>query len=294
MANSMTSYGRSTGNTGTKAVTVEIKSVNSRYLDLSIRISKGFTFLEEKLRQYIASRISRGKVDLYIGIEVTADSGARMELDSEYAASYISALKELRDRFSLTDDISVMSVSQNRDIFRTVRDEEDQNKVFSEILPFLDEALEGFARMRAAEGENIAADLIEKKNSLVPMTEKISSLSERCIKNYKDKFEARLRRILDESGVEIDQQRILTECAIYADKVAIDEELVRLSSHFKAYDEIFSLYEPVGRKLDFLLQEMNREVNTIGSKCSDAEIARVVVDIKCELEKIREQVQNLE
>jgi len=294
MVKSMTAYGRSVGTVGAKAVSVEIKSVNSRYFDPTIKISKGFSFLEDKIRVYLQNRISRGKVDFWLGIDLIEDAGVHLTLDRAYAESYIKALKELRDGFSLTDDISVMSVAQNRDIFRAVRDEEDQNKVFEEVLPFIDEALAGFDTMRQKEGANIASDLLAKKASLIPMTETIAARSAECTRGYREKFESRLRKIIGDSGISIDEQRILTECAIYADKIAIDEELVRLGSHFKAFDEIFTYDEPIGKKLDFLLQEMNRETNTIGSKCSDAAIARIVVDIKCELEKIREQVQNLE
>ena len=294
MAKSMTAYGRSVGTTETKAVTVEIKSVNSRYLDLQVKVSRGFTFLEEKIKQLLQTRISRGKVDFYLGIDVIKDSATHLSVDTAYAASYVSALKQLRDLYSLTDDISVMTVAQNKDVFKTVKDEEDETAVWNEVLPFINDALDRFDAMKRAEGENIRADLLAKKENIKIMADAVASKSEECTASYKEKFEARLRKLISDNSIMIDEQRILTECAIYTDKVAIDEELVRLDSHFKAFEDIFSLDEPIGRKLDFLLQEMNRETNTIGSKCSDAEIAHIVVDIKCELEKIREQVQNLE
>lgn len=294
MAKSMTAYGRSVGTTDTKAVSVEIKSVNSRYLDPQIKVSRGFTFLEEKIKQLIQTRISRGKVDFYLGIDVIKDDTTHISVDTAYAGSYVAALKQLRDLYSLSDDISVMTVAQNRDVFKTVKDEEDEAAIWSEVLPFINEALDRFDDMRSAEGENIKADLLSKKENIRAMTKVVSARSDECTAAFKEKFEARLRKILDDNSIVIDEQRVLTECAIYTDKIAIDEELVRLDSHFKAFDEIFTLDEPIGRKLDFLLQEMNRETNTIGSKCSDAEIAHTVVDIKCELEKIREQVQNLE
>ena len=290
----MTAYGRSVGTTDTKAVTVEIKSVNSRYFDPQIKISRGFTFLEEKIKQLLQTRISRGKVDFYLGIDVIKDNATHLSVDTAYAESYVAALKQLRDLYSLSDDISVMTVAQNKDVFKTVKDEEDEAAVWNEIQPFINDALDHFDRMRHTEGENIRTDLLAKKESIKEMTKVISERSSECTAAFKEKFETRLRKILDDNSIVIDEQRVLTECAIYTDKIAIDEELVRLDSHFKAFDDIFSLDEPVGRKLDFLLQEMNRETNTIGSKCSDAEIAHTVVDIKCELEKIREQVQNLE
>ena len=294
MAKSMTAYGRSVGTTDTKAVTVEIKSVNSRYFDPQIKISRGFTFLEEKIKQLLQTNISRGKVDFYLGIDVIKDSTTRLSVDTAYAESYVAALKQLRDLYSLSDDISVMTVAQNKDVFKTVKDEEDEAAVWDEVLPFINEALDRFDSMRRTEGENIKADLLAKKESIKAMTKAVSARSDECTAAFKEKFETRLRKILDDNSIVIDEQRVLTECAIYTDKIAIDEELVRLDSHFKAFDDIFKLDEPIGRKLDFLLQEMNRETNTIGSKCSDADIAHTVVDIKCELEKIREQVQNLE
>lgn len=294
MAKSMTAYGRAVGTTDTKVITVELKSVNSRYFDPQIKISRGYSFLEDKVKVYLQNSITRGKVDFYLGIDTVQDGSVRLALDRAYAESYIAALKELRDSFSLSDDISVMTVAQNKEMFRTVRDDPDESEIWNEVLPFIDEALGNFTAMRTAEGNNISKDLLDKKDGIIKLTETIAANSEKCTASYRNKFETRIRKILSDNEIAIDEQRILTECAIYADKIAVDEELVRLGSHFKAFDEIFRQNEPVGRKLDFLLQEMNREVNTIGSKCSDADIARIVVDIKCELEKIREQVQNLE
>jgi len=294
MAKSMTAYGRATGQTNGKNITVEIKSVNSRFFDPNIKISRAFSFLEDRVKARVQKEITRAKVDVYIGVEITENVGCSVNLDSAYAQSYIEALKNLRDSFGLTDDITVMSVAQNREIFTYVKPEEDAEKDWADILPFLEEALESHSQMRAKEGENLINDISRKKASIMEYAQKIALRSKDCVDLYREKFESRLRALLDDKGLAFDDQRILTECAIYADKVAIDEELVRLSSHFRAFDEIVSSSEPVGRKLDFLLQEMNRETNTIGSKCSDSEIAHTVVAIKCELEKIREQIQNLE
>ncbi len=294
MAKSMTAFGRASAIIEGRAVTFEIKSVNSRFLDAQIKISRGFSFLEEKLREYIVSRISRGKVDVYLGIDVIENTGAEVLLDLPYAESYVKALKELRDKFSLADDISVMTVAQNRDLFIPWRPEEDTDKLWGLVLPVIDEAFCKFDNMRQTEGQNLKRDLLDKKKNVRATVEIIKSRSAECTASYREKFEARLKKILDDSNVVIDEQRVLTECAIYTDKVAIDEEIVRLYSHFDSFDEIFEENAPVGRKLDFLLQEMNRETNTIGSKCSDADIAHMVVDIKCELEKIREQIQNIE
>ena len=294
MANSMTAYGRSSGTVNGKSVTVELKSVNSRFFDPQIKITRNYSYLEEKLKSYVRDFVTRGKVDIYLGIEIIENQGSSVLLDSAYAESYITALRTLRDTFSLTDDISVMSVAQNKELFIFRKAEEDVEKTWNEVLPFVKEALERFDAMRRAEGENLKTDLIEKKNNIKALIDEIQLQSEKCTQGYREKFTARLRKIIDDNSIMLDEQRRLTECAIYADKVAIDEEIVRLSSHFQSFDNIFSESGPIGRKLDFLLQEMNRETNTIGSKCSDADIARIVVEVKCELEKIREQIQNIE
>lgn len=294
MARSMTAYGRSTGTSEGKNITVEIKSVNSRYFDPSIKITRNYSYLEEKIKNYIQTKISRGKVDFWLGIDVVENIGCDIALDSAYAESYIRALEELRDKFNLKDDISVMRIAGNRDLFIITKPEEDIEKIWSEVLPFVDEALMAFCEMREREGANLCRDLNEKKENIKHIVSEISNRSSVCVQQHREKLEARIKQLLEGYQVTIDEQRILTESAIFADKIAIDEELVRLASHFEAFDDILKSQEPVGRKLDFLVQEMNRETNTIGSKCNDAEIAHYVVDIKCEIEKIREQVQNLE
>lgn len=294
MAKSMTAFGRARRELDGKTVTVEIKSVNSRYLDLQIRTSRMCSPLEDRIKSRVSAAISRGKVELSISIDQTKKSNAAVELDTAYAESYINALRKLRDTFSLSDDISVMTVAQNRDVFSVSLAEADLDRLWEEILPVLDEALESFDRMRAAEGERLHIDLVGKKEKILSLVDRVEQMSASSVDGYREKFEARIRKLISESGVEIDEARILTECAIYADKVAIDEEIVRLRSHFVAFDEIFAQSEPIGRKLDFLVQEINRETNTIGSKCTDSSIARIVVDIKSEIEKIREQIQNIE
>lgn len=294
IAKSMTAYGRSTGSVNGKNVTVEIKSVNSRYFDPTIKVTRNYSFLEEKIKKHVQSHISRGKVDVWLGIEVVENIGCNITLDKAYAESYIKALEELRDEFSLKDDISVMRVASNRDVFVFTQPEEDVEAIWEEVLPYLNEALNAFTEMRLAEGKNLVNDLNDKKKTIEKLVAMIKDKSAVCVVTHREKLEARIKQILEGYQVTIDEQRILTESAIFADKIAIDEELVRLSSHFSAFDEILVSDEPIGRKLDFLVQEMNRETNTIGSKCNDAEIAHWVVDIKCEIEKIREQVQNLE
>ncbi len=297
MQKSMTAFGRSrrTSSDGALDITAEIKSVNSRYLDCSVKLSRAYSCLEDKVKSYLTSSgISRGKVEVYIGVDVLEKRGESVVLDKAAAESYINALKELRDEFSLPDDITTMKVAENRDIFTTKRADEDLDSDWEEIKSVLSEAVDGFIAMRAAEGERLCTDVMKKAETIKASAAKIKELSENDIKSYPAKLEQRIKQLLSDFDVETTEQRILTEAAIFADKAAIDEELVRLDSHFKALDEIVHSDETAGRKLDFLVQEINREINTIGSKAGNSEIAHLVVEMKTELEKIREQIQNIE
>ena len=295
MARSMTAFGRASEVINGKEILCEIRSVNNRYLDVSVKISRAYGALEERAKAYIQSRgVSRGKVDLTISVNVLENATAGVRLDPVYAAGYIEALRELRDRFGLPDDISTMRVAANKDIFVFTHGEEDEEQAWADVRTVLDKALEMFLMRRTTEGEHLKADLLEKKKELEKLTAAVEARAAVYTAEYRSKLETRLRQVLEDNKITLDEGRILTECAIFADKTAIDEELVRLRAHYAAYDEIFADDEPIGRKLDFLLQEMNRETNTIGSKCSDAATAATVVEMKCLLEKIREQVQNLE
>ncbi len=295
MLKSMTAFGRAKRNEGGKDITVEIRSVNNRFFDCNVRLPRAYSFLEEKVKPYLQSRgISRGKVDVSISVEVLETVGVEIALDSAYAKGYIDALRRLRDEFSLADDISVMTVARNQEIFSVHKPEADAESDWRDIESVLSEAVDAFLGGRAAEGANIEKDLREKVAGIRAITEKIEALSEQSIHSYHTRLRERLEQVLADNKVTADENRILTECAIFADRVAIDEELVRLRSHFKAFDDILAMNEPTGRKLDFLIQEMNREINTVGSKCSDSDIAHLVVDVKTELEKIREQIQNIE
>lgn len=297
MQKSMTAFGRSrrTSSDGALDITAEIKSVNSRYLDCSVKLSRAYSCLEDKVKSYLTSSgISRGKVEVYIGVDVLEKRGDTVVLDKAAAESYINALKELRDEFSLPDDITTMKVAENRDIFTTKRADEDLDSDWEEIKSVLAEAVDGFIAMRAAEGERLCTDVMKKAETIKASAAKIKELSENDIKSYPAKLEQRIKQLLSDFDVETTEQRILTEAAIFADKAAIDEELVRLDSHFKALDEIVHSDETAGRKLDFLVQEINREINTIASKAGNSEIAHLVVEMKTELEKIREQIQNIE
>ncbi len=297
MLKSMTAFGRArrTAPSGDRDITAEIKSVNGRYLDCTVKTPRGYSFLEEKVKAYLTSRgICRGKVEVYIGIDVIRQRGTDISVDTALAGSYISALRELRDAFGLADDISVMTVARNSEIFNVRRAEDDMEKDWADVLPVLAEAVDIFDAGRAREGANLEADIRRKVGGIREAASKIAALSERDITSYREKLETRVRELLGQLDVELAESRILTECALFADRVAIDEELVRLDSHFKAMEDIFASDEAAGKRLDFLMQEMNRETNTIGSKAQNSEIAHTVVFIKNELEKIREQIQNIE
>ena len=294
MLKSMTAYGRSSQTVNGKEISVEIKSVNNRFLDTSIRLPRNYSYLEDRVKKEITARgISRGKLEVNINIRQT-ETKTELALDRAIAEGYIEALRNLRDEFGLRDDISVMSVARHPDIFIVKTPEVDEEQEWTDLLAVLSPAVDGFIAMREREGENLAKDMLLKIENLRALAAKVARLSEQDIKGYRTRLEARLREVLADNRITADENRILTECAIFADRVAIDEELVRLESHFGAFLDYTRSAEPVGRKIDFLIQEMNRETNTIGSKGSDTEIARLVVEMKSEIEKIREQIQNIE
>ena len=295
MIKSMTAFGRAKLEGTEKDITVEIKSVNSRFFDCSVKMPRAYLSLEERIKTYVQKNaVSRAKVDVFITVDNHSTVPQKLDVDTAYAESYISALCELRDRFGLTDDISVMTVARNQDVFRTARVDADLEAEWELLRPVLDTAIADHTAMRTAEGEKAIADINGKIELIRGFVDEIEAISKEDTVGYRDKLEERLRKILADNSVEIDEGRILTECAVWADKIAIDEELVRLRSHFGAFHDIAASSEPSGRKLDFLMQELNRETNTIGSKANNARIARIVVNMKGELEKIREQVQNFE
>ncbi len=294
MIKSMTAFGRAKREGENKDITIEIKSVNSRFFDCNVKLPRAYIFLEERIKEQVKSAVSRAKVDVFITVDNHTAGLSNVGIDKAYAESYIAALRELERTFGLRDDISVMSVARNQDIFTSERDEEDLEAEWQTFSSVLSEALDGYTTMRTAEGEKAERDIKAKIELIRGYAEEVEKISHEDTVGYRDKLEARLRQILGENEVAVDENRLLTECAIWADKIAVDEELVRLRSHFGAFYDISAAKEPSGRKLDFLMQELNRETNTIGSKCNNAKIARIVVDMKGELEKIREQVQNIE
>ena len=294
MLRSMTAYGRHSASVGNKEIIIEMKSVNNRFLDCTVRLPRSHSYLEDKIKKEIAARgISRGKLEVGIIINKT-ESESEIIVDKGFADAYITALRSLRDEFGLRDDISVMSVARHPDVFTFKTPDVDEEQEWADVLSVLSPAIDGFIAAREREGANIEKDMCAKIEKLRVYVKEVEKLSESDIKGYRARLEERLRAVLADNRVTIDENRILTECAIFADKVAIDEEIVRLGSHFDAFNDYLRSNEPVGRKIDFLLQEMNRETNTIGSKGSDTEIAKLVVEMKSELEKIREQIQNIE
>lgn len=292
MVRSMTGFGRYTAIVDGRNIVVEMKSVNHRYFEFSSRVSRGYGFLDEKLKTYLQSKIARGKVDVYVSVETLDDGEVQVLVNHDLAEGYVKALKELAERYDIQDDISVSTLSRYSDIFSVHKAPEDEGKVWNAVKAVLDQAFSSFMAMREAEGRKLEEDVLSRAEAILSIVEKIEERSPQTLKEYREKLLARLQEVLGD--VNIDEQRILTEAAIFADKVAIAEETVRLRSHFEQLKTMLSSSEAVGRKLDFLVQEMNRETNTIGSKASDSQIAHMVVDIKAEIEKIREQIQNIE
>ena len=295
MIKSMTAFGRAKREGENKDITVEIKSVNSRFFDCNVKLPRAYIFLEERIKEYIRkSAVGRAKVDVFVTVDHHGSGLSTVGIDRAYAKSYIEALRALRDEFGLADDISVMSVARNQDIFTFDKEEEDLEAEWELFRSVLFEAVSSYDAMRTEEGRKAEEDIKAKIEKIRAFADEVEKISREDTVGYRDKLEARLRQILGDNSVTVDENRLLTECAVWADKIAIDEELVRLRSHFGAFYDICDMREPSGRKLDFLMQELNRETNTIGSKANNARIARIVVDMKGELEKIREQVQNIE
>lgn len=295
MAKSMTAFGRAVGTWGGKKYTIEVKSVNGRFFDCTVKYPRHYGFIEEPVKAYIQERgVSRGKIDVAISIDVIEQEGVVVTLDSALATSYIDALRRLAEQFNLRDDITVSRVAQFRDILTITKPEENLEAEWEAVKGVLSEALDAFLIMREREGARLVADAELKLVKIESIAAEIARLSSAEIATYAPRLIERIKQLLGDSNIEINEQRILTEAAIFADKASVDEELVRLASHITAFRQIIAEEGAVGRKLDFLTQEINREVNTIGSKSQNTKIAHLVVDMKSEIEKIREQVQNLE
>ena len=292
MPKSMTGYGRSKMLFGAREITVEIRSVNHKFFEFSSRVPRQYGYIEDKLKALFSASVSRGKVETYVNISTNDGSDVSVSLNTPLAENYISALRKANAELNLTDDITLTRLSGIPDIFTVTKAETDENELWEEVKATATAAIEGFVDMRRREGERLKNDILTKLDYIEETVAKIELRSPEVTCEYRDKLYQKLSDILQDKN--IDEARILTEAAIFADKTAVDEETVRLKSHVQSFRELLELDEPIGKKLDFLVQEMNREVNTTGSKSNDAEIAALVVDAKCALEKIREQIQNLE
>lgn len=288
----MTGYGRAEQTLHDRKITVELRSVNNRYLDCSVRMPRLYLFAEDAIKTKVQQNISRGKVDVFITLDSSAADRLQVTVNRAVADGYHAALKELASTYNLQDDISVSLLSRFPDVLLAEKAEEDSEAVAKDICEVLDLALADFNQMRTREGQRLSDDITSRAASIESMVSFVEERSPQTVSEYRTRLEDRMREVLE--NTQLDPARILTEAAIFADKVAVDEETVRLRSHIAQLREMLSNGGAIGRKLDFLIQEFNREANTIGSKCNDIQISRQVVDIKAEIEKIREQVQNIE
>ena len=288
----MTGYGRAVETVNGREFTVELRSVNNRYLDCSVRLPRILSFAEDAVKQAVKASISRGKVDVFITVRSEAGDEVQVTLNKSVLQSYLAAMHQMVDEFGVKDDISVSAVSRLPEVFVIEKPQVDEDQLMADLMSVVAKALEGYDAMRKAEGEALDRDLRSRGETILSLVSQVEAGNGKTVSDYRTRLEAKIKEVL--ANTAIDESRILTEAAIFADKVAVDEETVRLRSHLKQMNNMLSAGGAVGRKLDFLLQEMNREANTIGSKCTDVNLARIVVDIKAELEKIREQTQNIE
>ena len=292
MIKSMTGYGRSEQIIDGRDILFEIKSVNHRFFEFSARVPRVYGYLEEKIKSYLQQKISRGKVDVGVTILTLEGTNAEVEINHDLTRSYVEALRELTDKFDLKDDLSLSSISRFSDIFTVRKSVEDENVIWDCVRQVADEAVAAFLAMRETEGQRLKEDILGRLDYIETQVWRVEERSPETVKEYYNRLYQKMTELLGDNR--FDEQRIITEAAIFADKVAVNEETVRLHSHLDQFREILNAGGPMGRKLDFLVQEVNREVNTIGSKAQDTDIARIVVDVKAEIEKIREQIQNIE
>lgn len=292
MIKSMTGYGRALGEYEDRQITVEIRSVNNRYLDCGVKLPRMCSFAEDAVKQCVKQHVSRGKVDVYVTVNLTRGTNENICLNRAVVEGYLSAMRQIASDYGVRDDISVTALSALPDVFSVQKAEEDEELLKKQLLSVTEQALAAYDQMRTVEGEALAADLRAKAETVRRMVAFVEERSPATVAEYRERLYAKMQEVLVSTTV--DEARIMTEAAIYADKVAVDEETVRLHSHLSQLETMLAQSEPVGRKLDFLMQEINREANTIGSKCSDLQIAQTVVNLKAELEKIREQIQNIE
>ena len=292
MIKSMTGYGRAVETVNGREYTVELRSVNNRYLDCSVRLPRMLSFAEEAVKQAVKAVVSRGKVDVFISLRSEAEEDVTVKLNGAVLQGYLDAMRQMVTEYGVRDDISVSTVSRLPDVFSVEKKEADEDQLRQDLLQVVNMALENYNAMRETEGAALDADLRNRRQTILSLVEQVEQGNAQTVVDYRARLEKKLREVLENTA--IDESRILTEAAIFAEKAAVDEETARLRSHL---DQMVSMLDgggAIGRKLDFLLQEMNREANTTGSKCTDVRLAKIVVDIKAELEKIREQTQNIE
>ena len=289
---SMTGYGSAKGSVEGQEITVELKSVNNRYLDCSVRLPRNFLFAEDTVKQAVSAGVSRGKVDVFVSAQASQDSGTVVSVNEELARGYRDAVARIAETLGLESGLNAFSLARFPDVLTVERRELDKDKAAAALSEITAKAVEEFNAMREREGERLRRDMLGKLETIEGLVSVVEERSPQTVKEYRERLEARLRDILADRS--LDEQRVITEAAIFADRTAVDEETVRLRSHIAQFRTMLEEGSPIGRKMDFLVQEFNRESNTIGSKCSDASLAKVVVDLKSEIEKIREQLQNVD
>ena len=292
MVKSMTGYGRAVETVNGREFTVEVRSVNNRYLDCTVKLPRSLSFGEDAVKQAVKNTVSRGKVDVFVSVRSEGGTEGKVTLNSSLTAGYAEAMRRMQAELQLPGDISVELIARMPEVFTVEKPEVDEEQLLKDLLFVADKAFTGYDAMRSREGQALENDLRSRGQTILSLVSQVEAGSAQTVADYRARLESKLREVL--ASTTIDEGRILTEAAIFADKVAVDEETVRLRSHLEQMDAMLTAGGSVGRKLDFLLQEMNREANTIGSKCSDVRLARLVVEIKAELEKIREQTQNIE
>ena len=292
MVKSMTGYGRGQQTLDGREIMVEIKSVNHRYFEFSARVPRAYGYLEEKLKSFIQSKVSRGKIDVGVTVFNIEGKDAQIEVNQSIANGYVEALRKANENIGLTDDLTLSQLIRLPDIFNVIKNTEDEEVIWNDVKIVAEEALNNFVSMRETEGQKMKDDIKSRLNYIGELVEKVEQRSPMVTEAYRERLYNKICEILNDK--KIDEQRILTEAAIFSEKTAVDEETVRLKSHIHQFNTLLEVEEPVGRKLDFLIQEFNRESNTIGSKAQDVEITKIVVELKSEIEKIREQIQNIE
>ena len=292
MVKSMTGYGRAVETVNGREFTVELRSVNNRYLDCTVKLPRSLTFGEDAVKQAVKATITRGKVDVYISVRSESVADVQVTLNEAMVEGYLAAMQKMVSQYGVRDDVSVSVLSRMPEVFTVERGQVDEEQLLSDLMGVVRLALQNYDAMRTTEGAAMEKDLRSRGDTILGLVSQVEAGSSQTVADYRTRLENKLKEVL--ANTAIDESRILTEAAIFADKVAVDEETVRLRSHLQQMNTMLTTGGPIGRKLDFLLQEMNREANTIGSKCSDVALARIVVEIKAELEKIREQTQNIE